>query len=170
VRSAIGDVEGAEPLYREALAIRVKAYGEDHFSVAASRYYLARILAERGELREAEALMRTALERMSEEDPNRAALCIDLGELLLGQGRLAEAGPIVEDAVRLSALTQGEDHWRTGAARSARGAWHLARGRLDRAAEDLERAWAALEPRPEDDKRRQRTLDRLAALREIRGH
>jgi len=101
---------------------------------------------------------------LTAKDPNRAALCVDLGELLLRQKRLDEAGPLIEEGVELNVAALGERHWRTGAALSARGGWHLAHGDVARAKADLERAWPALEPRPAADPRRQRAVERLAAV------
>jgi tetratricopeptide (TPR) repeat protein len=168
--STKGDWEESEPFYREALAIRLEAYGEEHASVAISRYYLARLLAQRGDKRESEALMRTALPRLTEKDPNRAALCVELGELLLGDGRLAEAGKLIQEGFDLSAAIHGPNHWRTEGARSARGAWRMALGEHDLAAEDLLAAWAVLSQQPPDDPRRRRNLERLAALEDARGN
>ena len=163
------DPKAAEPLYREALAIRLKAYGEDHVSVAVSRYYIGRLLAERGEYPEAESLMRTALKHLPEKDANRAGLYVDLGEMLMRQGRMAEAGEILQQGVDLTIAVQGPDSWRTGAALSARGAWHLTRVEHAQARADLERAWTLLNPRPADDPRRRKILDRLVALHQALG-
>ena len=168
--STIGKWDEAEPFYREALEIRLKAYGEEHVSVAISRYYLARLLAQRGEAKEAEALMRTALPRLTMKDPNRAALCVELGELLMSQKRLPEAGTLIQEGLDLSAALHGPDHWRTEGARSARGAWHLARGEYDRAGEDLHKAWEVLSRQPADDVRRRKNLERLAALADALGN
>ncbi|MGD8376706.1 MAG: tetratricopeptide repeat protein [Acidobacteriota bacterium] len=167
--SALGRLEEAEPLYRGALAIRLRAYGEGHFSVATSRYYLGRLLWQRGQVEEAESLMRAAMRNLPEKGPNRASLLVDLGEMLLDERRMDEAGRTLDDAVELATEVHGADYWRTAAARSARGAWYLARGDDARAREDLEGAWTVLRERPEDDPRRRATLERLAALHDAMG-
>ncbi len=168
--STRGDWAASEPFYREALAIRIHSYGEEHPSVAISRYYLARLLAQRRQEKEAEALMRTAFPRMAEKDPNRAALCVELGELLMGQGRLAEAGTLLQQGLDLSASLHGADHWRTAAARSARGGWRLARKEYDQAGDDLSQAWSVLSKQPADDPRRKKNLERLAVMEDARGN
>ncbi|MGH9869525.1 MAG: tetratricopeptide repeat protein [Candidatus Polarisedimenticolia bacterium] len=168
--SVRGDWKASEPFYREALAIRIKAYGEDHPSVAISRYYLARLMAQRGDEPEAEKLMRVALPRMAEKDPNRAALCVELGELLLTRGKLAEAGTLIQQGLDLSVAIHGADFWRTAAARSARGAWRLARKEHALAGEDLQQSWTVLSKQPIDDARRKKNLERLAALEDARGN
>ena len=165
----LGDFAGAEPEYREALRIRLKAYGDGHRSVATTRYHLGRLLRDRGEAKEAEALMRRAIEQLPDSDPNLPACEVDLGELLLDQGRLYEAGRLFEDAVRSSTTINGPDHWWTAAARSARGAWRLRRGDARAAEEDLVAAWVVLEKRPEGDRRRRLAQERMVALYRATG-
>lgn len=164
VLAMLGRLDEAEPEYREALRIRRKAYGEGHRSVASTRYHLGRLLGEKGEVKEAEALMRGALEQLPAGDPNLPACQVDLGELLLGQGRLHEAGRLLHEAVRSSGEINGAGHWWTAAARSARGAWRLKRGETAAAEEDLAAAWAVLEGRPEGDRRRRLALERMLDL------
>jgi tetratricopeptide (TPR) repeat protein len=160
----LGDLAGAEAEYREALRIRLSAYGEGHSSVAVTRYHLGRVLRDQGEEREAEALMRRALATLPARDSNRPGCKVDMGEMLLGQGRLPEAGSLLDEAVRESAEIEGPDHWRTAAARSARGAWHLASGDRAAAERDLAAAWSVLRSRPESDHRRRLTERRLEEL------
>ena len=57
----LGDLAKAEPLYREALAIRTKLYGNEHLEVAESLDNLALVLEDQNKLAEAEAMMREAL-------------------------------------------------------------------------------------------------------------
>ncbi len=158
------DLDAAEPLYREALRIRTAKYGDHHRTVATTRYYLARLLRDRGNLAQAEALMRQSMPDIPETDSNLASLRLDLGEILLVQGRFDDARPLLEDAVRLHAKVDGPDHWRTAAARSGRGAWRARTGDFKGAEEDLHAAWAVLQKRPEDDPRRQTARDRLAEI------
>ncbi|HET9299304.1 MAG TPA: tetratricopeptide repeat protein [Candidatus Polarisedimenticolaceae bacterium] len=158
------DLDGAEPLYREALRIRTATYGDHHHTVATTRYYLARLLRDRGDVGQAEALMRQSMPDIPETNSNLASLRLDLGEILLVQGRFDEAEPLLEDAVRLHTKVDGPEHWRTAAARSGRGAWRARTGDFRGAEEDLQAAWAVLQKRPEDDPRRQTARDRLAEI------
>ncbi|HEX5042515.1 MAG TPA: serine/threonine-protein kinase [Candidatus Polarisedimenticolaceae bacterium] len=160
----LGDLNGAEQLYRDALRIRTATYGDHHRTVATTRYYLGRVLRDRGYVLQAEALMRQSMPDIPESDSNRAALSLDLGEMLLQEDRLDEARPLIEDAVRLHAAVDGPDHWRTAAARSGRGACRARSGDLAGAEDDLGAAWAVLRERPEDDPRRAVARERLAAL------
>ncbi len=160
----LGDMDRAEPLYREALRIRTAAYGEHHRTVATTRYYLARLLRDRKRLAEAEAMMRRAIPDIPDTDSNLAALYLDLGEMLLLQNRLVEARALLEDAVTLHAKVDGPEHWRTAAARSARGEWRERTGDRTGAEDDLVFAWTVLSPRPPDDARRRKAHDRLAGL------
>ena len=161
---SLGKLDEAEPLYRDALRIRTAKLGEHHRSVAATRYFLARLLKDRGKLAEAEALMRRSMPDIPETESNLPSLYVDLGEMLLAQGRLEEAGRLIEDAIRLHSKVDGPDSWRTAAARSARGAWFARKGDRKRAEDDLQQAWAVLSHRPEDDVRRRTALSRLAAI------
>ena len=158
------DLDAAEPLYRDALRIRTAAYGDHHRSVATARYYLGRLMRERGSVAEAERLMRLSMPDIPKTDSNLPSLYVDLGEMLVAQGRLDEARGLLEDAVTLHAKIDGPDHWRTAAARSARGEWRERTGNRKLAEEDLKQAWSVLSERPEDDPRRQRAHDRLADL------
>jgi hypothetical protein len=96
--------------------------------------------------------MRTALKHLPEKDPNRAALYVDLGEMLMKQGgRMAEGRLSSAGGRGRTIAVHGPDFWRTGVALSARGAWHLARRDQEHARADLERAWTLLSARPADD-------------------
>ena len=50
------------------------------------------------------------------------------------------------------------------------GAWHMARGELGPAGDDLQQAWTVLSKQPPDDLRRHKALERLAALEDARGN
>jgi serine/threonine-protein kinase len=169
-----GDLAAAEPLYREALQIRRGAYGDRHRAVGDSANYLGRLLFLQGRLAEAERSLREALAiyrggARPDGDPILVSLQIDLGQVLVEAGRLEEAGPLVEEGLARSIEIHGDGHWRTADARSARGAWHLARGDLAAAEADLARAWEVLRDRPAGDARRRKAADRLAALQAALG-
>jgi len=160
----MGDFDGAEPEYREALRIRLLAYGDGHRAVAATRYHLGRLLRDKGRTKEAETSMRRAIEQLAPGDTNRVGCLVDLGEMLLAQGRLDEAGRLFDEAVRTSGPAGGDKNGWTAIARSARGAWHWKAGNARSAEEDLAAAWPVLASRPKTDQRRKAALDRLDAL------
>src|SRR6185503_17871328 len=62
VYNDLGELEKAESMDRRALAIREKLFGSEHPDVAESLHNLADVLANRGDLAEAEKLHRQALE------------------------------------------------------------------------------------------------------------
>ena len=160
----MGDYGGAEPEYREALRIRLKAYGDGHRAVAATRYHLGRLLRDKGQPKDAEESMRHALSQLAATDMNRIGCLVDLGEMLLAQGRLDEAGRLFDEAVATSGATGGDKNGWTAIARSARGAWYWKKGNARSAEDDLTAAWPVLASRPKTDKRRETTLGRLETL------
>jgi len=58
---AKGDYDGAEPLFREALAIDKKVYGEDHPEVATDLNNLAQLLKKKGDEKTASSMGKEAL-------------------------------------------------------------------------------------------------------------
>ena len=166
----LGDLDGAEPLYRDALRIRTAAYGERHRTVATTRYYLARLLRDRGNASRKPRSSCAARSRTFPTPTRTSPASTSISARCCSRrGRLDEAQTALEDAVRLHAKVDGADHWRTAAARSARGEWRERTGDRKNAEEDLELAWTVLSKRPEDDARRRRAHDRLAGLYQRSG-
>jgi CHAT domain-containing protein/tetratricopeptide (TPR) repeat protein len=99
---AQGNYAGAEPLLREALAMRSKLLGEEHPDVAASRGNLGALLAAQEDYAGAEPLVREALamrrKLLGEEHPDVAASLNVLGTLLRAKGDLSEAEAILVQA------------------------------------------------------------------------
>jgi hypothetical protein len=89
---------------------------------------------------------------------------VDLGEMLLSQGRMDDAGRLIDEAVRTSGEAGGDKNGWTAIARSARGAWYWRKGNARSAEDDLTAAWPVLASRPKADKRREATLTRLETL------
>ncbi len=109
------DKPEAEILLQQALELRHQHLGEDDRLVQVSRNNLARNLARRGSLSEAEALYRRALEAL-QEDPCEVGMAVhnNLASLAMAQGRLEEALVELRQAVRLAELALGEQHPRRG--------------------------------------------------------
>ena len=99
-----GDYAGAEPLYRDVLALRKELYPEQRVPRAFALYGLGLVLAETGQAREGEGRLREALAILEQEMPashpliafTRAAV----GYALARQGRFAEAEPLLLPASR----------------------------------------------------------------------
>ena len=105
----------AEMVLRDALELRLKHLGDEDRLVQVSRNNLARHLAHRGGLPEAEALYRRALEAL-QDDPCEVSMAVhnNLASLAMSQDRLEEALAELREAVRLAELALGEQHPRRG--------------------------------------------------------
>jgi tetratricopeptide (TPR) repeat protein len=101
----LGRYDEAERLYREALEVRLKAFGPSHSAVAETRANLAALAYARGDLAAAEALHREVLAleeaRLAPDDPGVALALANLAEVLAGRGRQAEAAPLLERALAI---------------------------------------------------------------------
>ena len=90
----------AERLARYAAAATTKEYGEDHFRTENKKYWLAIVLHELGQLEEAEAILRTLIERGS---PTVLAYRYGrLGRILLLRGQTDQAEIYLRKALALS--------------------------------------------------------------------
>src|SRR6185436_8804790 len=98
-----GDLAGAEPVYREALAIDLAVLGEDHFDVATIRTDLAELLLRSGRLDEAQEAFTQSLNARSRTGAE-STFALDaregLGRVAAARGDLAQAEqalrPVVE--------------------------------------------------------------------------
>jgi CHAT domain-containing protein/tetratricopeptide (TPR) repeat protein len=120
---AQGDLAGAEPLFREALAIRRKLYPQGDAPLANSLNNLASLLRDRGDLAGAEPLYREALamfrtlyppERFPGGRPELAASLNNLGSLVQARGELARAEPLVREALAMSRRLYPAEQFPTG--------------------------------------------------------
>jgi tetratricopeptide (TPR) repeat protein len=111
VRDA-GDLAAAEPLYREALALRRAALGDGHAKTLAAVNNLASVCMNQGKLAEAEPLYREALEaRTAALGPANAktlSSAANLAVLLREAGRAGEAEPLFRDVWQRRRDAQGE--------------------------------------------------------------
>jgi tetratricopeptide (TPR) repeat protein len=93
----------AEPLYREALAIRRRAFGGEHRETATSKGDLGLLLMERGALTEAERLLRESLDTsrrvLGDGHPNTAGALDNLGLLLAEKNENAAAEMIFRESL-----------------------------------------------------------------------
>ncbi len=93
-----GDLAGAEPLFRQAVAIAETKLGPDHPDTAGSLNNLAGLLESRGDLAGAEPLYRRALaiaeKALGPEHPHTATSLDNLAGLLESKGDYAGAEPL----------------------------------------------------------------------------
>jgi tetratricopeptide (TPR) repeat protein len=104
----------AEPLFREALAIREKALGAELFESAESLNKLASLLHAQGDLAEARPLFERALaineKALGPEHPETADSLNNLASLLHAQGDLAGARPLFERAPAIREKMLASEH------------------------------------------------------------
>lgn len=107
----VGKLQESIDLYREALAIQLSNYAEDHWRVARSKGRLGHLLVQKGEYQEAEKILTEAIE--SETNTN-GPYSIDVGifkvslaDSLVQSGSAAEAKSQVSDAIRIIQSKEG---------------------------------------------------------------
>ena len=108
-----GDLVGAEPLFRSALAIAEKTLGEDHPDTAGSLNNLAGLLESKGDFAGAEPLYRRALaialKVLGPNHPNTATALDNLAGLLEAEGNYAGAEPLYQRALSIAERVLGPD-------------------------------------------------------------
>ena len=127
----------AEPLYRQAYALRRRALGEDHPRTLTSLKGVVNALRIQGRHAESETLCRRLLEterRVLGEDHERLAFTLTrLGFAVLYQGRAEEAERHFREAVRIRRKTLGGDHLAVKVSLANLAAVVREQGRLDEA-------------------------------------
>jgi tetratricopeptide (TPR) repeat protein len=103
----------AEPLAREALAIRRTVFGDEHPETATSKSDLGLLLLGRGDLRGAEPLLRenaaTTERLMGTNHPNTASAKASLASVMLASGDAVGAERLYREAVRVDRIVFGAD-------------------------------------------------------------
>ena len=107
-------IEEAEPLMRQALAIDVAAFGNQHPKVAIRLNNLASLLKDTNRIEEAEPLMRQALAidvaAFGNQHPKVAIRLNNLALLLLDTNRIEEAEPLMRQALAIDVAAFGNQH------------------------------------------------------------
>jgi tetratricopeptide (TPR) repeat protein len=116
-REAIGDLDAAQRLLGEQLAIRRAILGEQHPDVAMSRFGLARLSEARGSLSEALELHRralqTRLQTLHPDHPDIARSQTALAMLLMRLGQAGDAEPLLRACLARHERVLAGGHWRT---------------------------------------------------------
>ena len=114
-----GSRRKAEPLLREALAMRRQVLGPRHADVAITLVELSRALADQGRDVEAEPLSREALSIrkavFGDDHRETATSKSDLGQILQRRGDLAGAEVLLRENLATALHVLGPDHPNTGA-------------------------------------------------------
>ncbi len=138
VQANLGMLDDAEPMLRDALALRIEMLGPDHPESLKAMHDLASVLISRGELDEAGPLLRDALAgRESALGPGaRETLkTVEMhGRLLRGRGDLEGAERFYRQALEGYRALHGEDHEDTLTALNNVGFVVGLRGKLEDAA------------------------------------
>ncbi len=104
----------AEPLHRQALAIRERVLGPVHPATATSLNNLALLYQRQARYGEAEPLYQRALaireKVLGPEDPDTAQVLNNLALLLKIQGRIQEAEPVYQRALAIFERARGPEH------------------------------------------------------------
>jgi tetratricopeptide (TPR) repeat protein len=130
-----GDGAAGEPMFRKALAIRRKYFGDRHPSLDNNIVNLSSSLIEQRRLAEAEMLLTDGLgftrEAPGNHDVSTARLSFQLARVRLAQGDAAAAERLLRDALARQIAVLPADDWVTAATRSALGAALTSLGRYD---------------------------------------
>ena len=121
-----GHINEAEPLFRQALAVRVKELGADHHDVVANQQNLALNLTEQGKLAEAEAIYRPLIAlkdaKLGADHPETLVARGNFALLLKKMGKLDEAIALYTEVLQQKIKKNGQDHPTTLATRFNMGA------------------------------------------------
>jgi tetratricopeptide (TPR) repeat protein len=169
----MGDIAGAESLYRQSLAIRRKVLDPKHPDIGKALNKLGNIWRQQGRYEEAAASLREALENvrpaLGNDNPATADCMANLARVYLAQGRAAAAEPLVRHAVEIRRRVLHEGNWQIASAQSLLGAVLVALGRPAEAEPLLLGARRALKDIPGAQRNEARVNEeRLAALRQGR--
>lgn len=136
-----GKLDEAAENHGEALAIQHNVLGNRNLHVAMSLHALAEIADDRGASEKAEQLYVEALSmfrELPEDHPRIAGTAVALGWLLLREGRVQEAAPLLEEGLKIRVAALGRDSDHTAEARVALGLCRAAQGRMVEARSLLE--------------------------------
>ena len=139
-----GRLAEAEPLLRDAVAIRLALYGQDHYNVGYARVSLAMLLHDKGDLAGSEDEFRQALAIYDKSLPAnhqyRASLLMHFARLLVDRNKSAEALAKSDDSIKIWTATSPATNPQTALAHAihAYALEHL--GKLPQAADEFSAA------------------------------
>jgi tetratricopeptide (TPR) repeat protein len=111
---ARGDYVGAEPLFRDAIAVIERTFGRDHADRAMALHDLALLLLNGGHYAEAETLIPQAIEigekTLGQDDAEAVIRLNNLANLLRHVGRVREAEQHYRRAIAITEKINGRDH------------------------------------------------------------
>ena len=112
--AAEGRYADAEVLYRRALDIRVKKFGQLHPLVAVSLSNLALLYKDQGKWSDAETMYRNAmtiyLKTLGQENPRVAVVLNNMATMYIEEGKFADAERLLKGAVAINEKAYGPNH------------------------------------------------------------
>ena len=139
----------AEPVLREALAIKRAQLGPGHAKTAQTLESLAQARLAEGDRVEGEKLLRETVDAWSRslgtQHPYYATALSNLGGLLRDEGRLAEAEPLLKQALDVGRAAWGEDDAQVAAMRYNYARLLQSESKLAQAEPEFARAVASME-------------------------
>jgi tetratricopeptide (TPR) repeat protein len=132
-----GDLDGAEPLYRQGLAALRARVGDVHEKTLGALSAVAAFLVDKGAVAEAEGLMREELQSSrdvrGDAHPDTLTSINDLAVLLGDRGDYAAAEPLYREALQTQRETLGDQHPSTILSMNNLASLLRARGEMDEA-------------------------------------
>lgn len=131
--AAAGRSQQAAQLADESFALARKQFGDDHFFAQRARLTKARLTAQHQLFEKANAELANVISKLRAGGPAaQLALgqaLVARGELLLQNGRAADAAPVLEEAVKLREQVMWEQSWELAEARARLGEAQVASGK-----------------------------------------
>ena len=171
----LGLFEPAERLARESLDTRRRLFGSAHADVATSLNLLGWLLRERGDLAQAEGLLREAVATgrrifPPQGDPRLARALNDLGVVQDTRGEYAEAAALYRESIDMRRRLLGDDHLGVAIATSNLSVALYNLGEIDAAAREAEAALALFRRVLGPDHHRTMLVEiNLAVFQSVRG-
>jgi len=147
---AVGQLNDAERLWREALAYTIQVPLRNRGSMGATvKTFLAQLYLDRGQIEKADPLASEASRELLSlgDRPSLAQSLIDLGNIRRLQSRYAEADASIQEGTDLYSQAQGSDHPNVAYGLISLATSRYYQGRYDLAEKDARRAIQIVEKR-----------------------
>ena len=151
VKRAMGQLDQAEALWREALTYGPRLPAKYRAQVPNVKTFLAQLYTDRGDIEKAEGLASEAaheLRALGNEYFSLAQALIDLGNIRRLERRYAEADSLIQEGTNLYVRAQGADHPNVAFGLTLLAKSRYDQGRYDLAEEDARKALMIVEKLP----------------------
>ena len=151
MKRALGRLDEAEALWREALGYGPRIPARYRGMSIAPKTFLAQLYMDRGDIDQADSLAFQAsqeLRALGEDRFSLAQSLIDLGNVRRFEERYAEAESLIQEGTELYALVQGQNHPNIAYGLLSSATAHFYESRYDVAEQEARRALAIVEKLP----------------------